>query len=143
MTAFLRNRQKVVYKCYHWYLHYEQVNFFKFQTTTDDLWKYMMQLARKKRFRRQYGDRIEYGGSAATNDSATKISFHPEKSTGGNYDDISPDEYESLRIENASSPSLPGSSYLGTSSSNDGTCGMFCDFETSFYDKDVLINVLD
>ncbi|OZC05672.1 nematode cuticle collagen domain protein, partial [Onchocerca flexuosa] len=50
-----------------------------FRATTDDLWNDMIELARKKRFRRQYDDRNE-NDNGIRNDSAT-ISYQSETTT--------------------------------------------------------------
>lgn len=86
-----------------------------------------MQLSRKKRFRRQYGETDEYDGGRK-NDSTT-ISFQPETGTTG-YDGVThSDQYESLKTEVANVPSptppLPERPNLGSFKSNDGQCGMF------------------
>ncbi|EFO20891.1 nematode cuticle collagen domain-containing protein [Loa loa] len=71
-----------------------------FRTTTDDLWKDMMQLARKKRFRRQYDSKSE-GHGGTRNDSS---SFQPEITTNGNDDSTRPDQYENLKTETVGAP---------------------------------------
>lgn len=88
-----------------------------------------MQLARKKRFRRQYDDGNEYDRDSK-NDSA-KILSQPEFTTIGNDDDVSdrPDQYQSLKSEIPGAPSpTPSLSEQLNYKSNDDRCGMFCDF---------------
>ncbi|VDO18144.1 unnamed protein product [Brugia timori] len=100
-----------------------------FRATTDDLWKDMIQLARKKRFRRQYDDKSE-GDDSTRNGSAT-VSYQFETTTNGNDGSIRSHQHESLKTEAASatSPTTPTPSGSGDS---DATCGMFCNFEMSF-----------
>lgn len=87
-----------------------------------------MQLARKKRFRRQYDEKSENYGDTR-NDLAT-VTFQ------GNDSGTSLDQYESLKNKAATTTSptssFPGSNLHGLSEKNDTTCGMFCDLKMFF-----------
>ncbi|KAL3986010.1 Collagen triple helix repeat (20 copies) family protein [Acanthocheilonema viteae] len=71
-----------------------------FRVTTDNLWKDIMQLARKKRFRRQYNEANKYDGDGRNN--STTILFQPETTTTKIDKSIRSEQYESLKTEVAS-----------------------------------------
>ncbi|KAM3716572.1 Cuticle collagen sqt-1 [Dirofilaria immitis] len=92
-----------------------------FRATTNDLWKDMMQLARKKRFRRQYVDKNK--SDNGSKNGSVAVSFQSKATTSGYNDNAWSDQYES---ETANSPSpvssSPGSSNLFGPSGNDAIC---------------------
>ncbi|CAG9540514.1 unnamed protein product [Cercopithifilaria johnstoni] len=101
-----------------------------FRITTDDLWKDIMQLGWKKRFRRQHGDTNEY--DSGNRDKSTVISFQPETTTMGNHDGARFDQYESLtgiaigpkcRIDNNCPAGLPGPKGVPGHKGEDGLPG--------------------
>ncbi|VDM14278.1 unnamed protein product, partial [Wuchereria bancrofti] len=93
-----------------------------FRATTDDLWKDMMQLARKKRFRRQYDDKNE--GDGGTRNDSTTVSFQFETTTNENYGSTRSYQYESLQTEatSAASPTTPTPSGSGNRCRIDSKC---------------------
>uniref|UniRef100_A0A0R3RXT7 Col_cuticle_N domain-containing protein n=1 Tax=Elaeophora elaphi TaxID=1147741 RepID=A0A0R3RXT7_9BILA len=102
-----------------------------FRATTDDLWKDIIQLSRKKRFRRQYDGTNGYDSGRRNN--STDVSLQPETATTGNNgtgsDQYDSDLHDNMKTEVAgtSSPApsvFEKSNLLGSSKDNDGTCGI-------------------